>query len=233
LANVLHVAELARQYEMNGGVSFRGFIEELRRAAESPEAAEAPILEDGSDGVRLMTVHKAKGLEFPVVILVDMTCRMTRDAASRYLDSERGLCAIKLGGWAPHELYEHGAFEVARDQAEGVRLAYVAATRARDLLVVPTLGDEPWDGGWFSPLNRALYPPSARAVTRPAVRSALFSPRRIRCSSVRTSSRPDPLPYGPDSMCFLSTATRSSGGILGPCRSAWRPRSASGDRRLS
>ncbi len=168
LANVLHVAELARRYEMDGGVSFRGFIDELRRAAESPEAAEAPILEDGSDGVRLMTVHKAKGLEFPVVILADMTCRMTRDEAGRYLDASRGLCAIKLGGWAPHELYEHGAEEVARDQAEGVRLAYVAATRARDLLVVPALGDEPWEGGWFSPLNRALYPPAAsrRGATR-------------------------------------------------------------------
>ena len=42
-----------------------------------------------------------------------------------------------------------------------MRLAYVAATRARDLLVVPALGDEPWEGGWFSPLNRALYPPMA------------------------------------------------------------------------
>jgi ATP-dependent exoDNAse (exonuclease V) beta subunit len=51
--------------------------------------------------------------------------------------------------------------EVARDQAEGVRLAYVAATRARDLLVIPALGDDAWDGGWFAPLNRALYPPVA------------------------------------------------------------------------
>ena len=65
LANVLHVAELARQYERNDGLSFRGFVETLREAAERGDAAEAPIVEDGSDGVRLMTVHKAKGLEFP------------------------------------------------------------------------------------------------------------------------------------------------------------------------
>ena len=77
LANVLHIAELARQYEASGGISFRGFIDELRTAAAS-EAAEAPILEEGSDGVRLMTVHKAKGLEFPVVILADLTCNMSR-----------------------------------------------------------------------------------------------------------------------------------------------------------
>ncbi len=160
LANVLHVAELARQYEASGGISFRGFIDELRTAAAS-EAAEAPILEEGSDGVRLMTVHKAKGLEFPVVILADLTCGMNRKDASRYLDAPRGLCALKIGGWAPHELHQHEAKEVARDQAEGIRLAYVAATRARDLLVVPALGDDQWDGGWFAPLNRALYPPMA------------------------------------------------------------------------
>jgi ATP-dependent exoDNAse (exonuclease V) beta subunit len=176
LANVLHVAELARQYEASGGISFRGFIDELRTAAES-EAAEAPILEESSDGVRLMTVHKAKGLEFPVVILADLTCRLSRNDASRYLDPERRLCAIKIGGWAPHELHQHEAEEVMRDEAEGVRLAYVAATRARDLLVVPALGDEPWEGGWFGPLNRALYPPfearrtSTRAPKSPAFKS--------------------------------------------------------------
>src|SRR3954467_14996581 len=169
LANVLHVAELARQYEATGGISFRGFIDELRAAAAS-EAAEAPILEESSDGVRLMTVHKAKGLEFSVVILADLTCRLNRTDASRYLDASQGLCAMKIGGWAPHELFLHEAEEVARDQAEGVRLAYVAATRARDLLVVPALGDEPWEGGWFSPLNRALYPPLA--MRRTPVRSA-------------------------------------------------------------
>jgi ATP-dependent exoDNAse (exonuclease V) beta subunit len=157
LANVLHVAELARQYEAGGGISFRGFIEELRSASES-EAAEAPILEESSDGVRLMTVHKAKGLEFPVVILADLTCRLSRDDASRYLAPQNRLCAMRIGGWAPADLHEHEHEEVARDQAEGVRLAYVAATRARDLLVVPALGDEPWEGGWISPLNRALYP---------------------------------------------------------------------------
>ena len=68
---------------------------------------------------------------------------------------------MKMAGWAPHELHDHEAEEVARDQAEGVRLAYVAATRARDLLVVPAVGDEPWEGGWLGPLNRALYPPVA------------------------------------------------------------------------
>jgi ATP-dependent exoDNAse (exonuclease V) beta subunit len=158
LANVLQIAELARQYEMEGGLSFRGFVDALRAAADRAQAPEAPILEEGSEGVRLMTVHKAKGLEFPVVILADISCGLSRDEAQRYLDSERKLCAVKLAGWAPLDLIENNDREAKRDRAEGVRLAYVAATRARDLLVVPAIGDEPFDDGWVSPLNNALYP---------------------------------------------------------------------------
>ncbi len=61
---------------MTGGISFRGFVEELAAQAEKEEAAEAPVLEEDSDGVRLMTVHGAKGLEFPVVILADLTANL-------------------------------------------------------------------------------------------------------------------------------------------------------------
>jgi ATP-dependent exoDNAse (exonuclease V) beta subunit len=159
LANVLHVAELARQYEQAGGISFRGFVDELRGAAEGAQAAEAPILEEGSDGVRLMTVHKAKGLEFPVVILADPTCKLTRAEAGRWIDPDRGICAVKLAGLSPIDLLHHGVEELAREQAEAVRLAYVAATRARDVLVVPAIGDGPYEGGWLDPLIPAIYPP--------------------------------------------------------------------------
>ena len=163
LANVLHVGELARQYELGGGISFRGFVDELRQAAEAAQAAEAPILEEDSDGVRMMTVHKAKGLEFPVVILADLTCKLSRPEAGRWIDPASNLCAVKLGGWAPTDLILHGAEEAARDRAEGQRLAYVAATRARDVLVVPTIGDEVYEGGWLDPLTPAVYPgPSER-----------------------------------------------------------------------
>jgi ATP-dependent exoDNAse (exonuclease V) beta subunit len=160
LANVLHVAELARTYETTGGISFRGFVERLLEEAERGQTSEAPILEEGSEGVRIMTVHRAKGLEFPVVVLADITAGLT-GGVSRWVDAERGLCALKIAGWMPAELHEHANEETSRDEAEGLRVAYVAATRARDLLVVPTVGDEGFEAGWVSCLNAALYPPRA------------------------------------------------------------------------
>src|SRR3970282_1344900 len=123
--------------------SFRGCVGALHAEPRTGQPAEAPILEEGSDGVRLMTVHKAKGLEFPVVILADITARLTPWDASRHVDVDRELCALRIGGGSPTDLNIHKAMELAREQREGERIAYVAATRARDLLVVPAVGDEP------------------------------------------------------------------------------------------
>ena len=114
---MLQIQELARQYEAEGGLSFRGFVDELRDAADRAQTPEAPILEEGTDGVRLMTVHKAKGLEFPVVILADIGCKLHRPYAQRHLDAERGLAAVTLSGWTPLDLSEHNDLEtVARSR---------------------------------------------------------------------------------------------------------------------
>ncbi len=157
LANVYRVADLARSFELSGGVSFRGFVEELGAQAEKAESAEAPVLEEGAEGVRLMTVHAAKGLEFPIVILADMTANIAAGDPDRYVDARERLCATRLLRCAPWELREHEAEERLRERAEGVRVAYVAATRARDLLVIPSVGDEELEG-WLGPLNKAIYP---------------------------------------------------------------------------
>ena len=157
LANVYRIADLARSFELSGGVSFRGFVEEMDAQSEKAESAEAPVLEEGAEGVRLMTVHAAKGLEFPIVILADMTANIAASDPDRYVDARERLCATRLLRCAPWELRENEPAERLREGAEGVRVAYVAATRARDLLVIPTVGDEPLDG-WLGPLNKAIYP---------------------------------------------------------------------------
>jgi ATP-dependent helicase/nuclease subunit A len=162
LANVARVADLARTYETSGGISFRGFVEELAAQADKEEAAEAPVLEEDSDGIRLMTVHSAKGLEFKVVILADPMTGLSRGAPEQFVDGDRKLCATELLGCSPWELREHAPGEARKERAEGIRVAYVAATRARDLLVIPAVGDEPFpQEGWLSPLHKAIYPARA------------------------------------------------------------------------
>jgi ATP-dependent exoDNAse (exonuclease V) beta subunit len=191
LANVLHISDLARRYELEGGLSFRGFVDTLHDASSRAESPEAPILEEGSDGVRLMTVHKAKGLEFPIVVLADIACKLSLEDASRYLDPQKKLCAVRIGGWSPIDLQEHNDEEAKRDEAEGVRLAYVAATRARDMLIVPAVGDGPYDKGWLRPLNRALYPPRDRWQSPSTARGVpLFKGKQTIMPDARADGQP-------------------------------------------
>ncbi len=157
LANCLRMVDMARRFEQRGASSFRAFVECMEADAEAGQAEDAPIVEQGTEGVRMMTVHRAKGLEFPVVILADPTCPAARDIPSRHVDPERRLWLEPLCACTPVELLEASEEELLRDQAEAIRLAYVAATRARDLLVVPACGDRPLPG-WLEVLNPALYP---------------------------------------------------------------------------
>ena len=93
---------------------------------------------------------------------------------------------MRIGGWSPLDLLHQQAMEQARELEEGVRVAYVAATRARDLLVVPAVGDAPFDGGWVSPLDPAIYPPVAsrrQAAPAPAARRSSAT----RCCDGRTT----------------------------------------------
>jgi ATP-dependent helicase/nuclease subunit A len=167
LANCQRLIDMARHFE-RGATSFRAFVESVEADAERGEVDEAPIVEEGTEGVRVMTVYKAKGLEFPIVILADPTYKATRDVPSRHIDPTRSLWLERLCGAAPTELREASDLELKRDRAEAIRVAYVAATRARDLLVVPVCGDQPIEG-WFEMLDPMLYPPDgSRRTSEPA-----------------------------------------------------------------
>ena len=191
LANVERICELARHFEVRAGSSFRAFVDELSRQAEKPTGDEAPVAEEGAEGVRIMTVHRAKGLEFPVVVLADLTASIARQEPERTLDPAARLCASRILGCAPYELLERRDAELALDREEGVRVAYVAATRARDLLVVTTVGDEK-RRGWLEPLNKALYPTTERwRRSETAVGTPAFGESSVLERPIELEGRPE------------------------------------------
>jgi len=168
LANVLRFGQLATEAEEGGATSFRAFVEEVERAAERGADVRAGTLEEGTEGVRIMTIHSSKGLEFPVVILCDPEHNTTFSKPTRFIDSEAGCWYQSLVGCVPIELQEAAAEVLARDAEESNRLLYVATTRARDILVIPALADKVLKG-WTEPLRPAIYPnyPERLASTPP------------------------------------------------------------------
>ena len=140
LTNVRRLLEEARAFEASGGLSLRGFVERLETAAASDVGAAGPTMDEDVTGVQLLTIHGAKGLEFPVVILCDAAAARTGQARRR-LDRENGIFAVELGnsGIIPWDLHDAAHLEAAEEIAELDRLLYVAMTRARDLLVSPVV----------------------------------------------------------------------------------------------
>jgi ATP-dependent helicase/nuclease subunit A len=139
VANLEKVVALARQASDLGVLTLRGFVRLLEdRIANAREEPDLPATRPGDpDTVRILSIHKAKGLEAPIVALYD-----TADRAANEPDViplwEEGRVAIGFRkgcqppGWDALVLRERG-----RVGAELKRLLYVACTRARDLLVVP------------------------------------------------------------------------------------------------
>ena len=136
------VVEQARAYQRAGGSSLRGFLDWIeRQVVERARAVESPAPESDEDCVRIMTIHAAKGLEFPVVVLTGFGSTPNRNTDSVIVDRTSGRAEIQLtlsgGIHVPTPGYEAAkGRESAAAEAEDVRLAYVACTRAKDHLVV-------------------------------------------------------------------------------------------------
>ncbi len=141
IANVHKLLRLARRFEAAEGRDLRGFLDLVdylkRAAAIEPDA---PVEGVEPDAVRLMTIHAAKGLEFPVVCVADMGRKANNQSPDLLVDGPRlGLRLVRLdGGESVKTLdYEELLLERRRrDAEEEDRILYVAMTRARDRLIL-------------------------------------------------------------------------------------------------
>ena len=143
IANVRKLIEQARTFQRRRCCTLREFVAQMRRLLDGePRESEAPLHGASQKAVQVMTIHQAKGLEFPVVILADLGREMRRDHRSPVVvDARYGTLVVPAFGSGryrlPHRLVEAWRQQnLDRDAAERARLLYVACTRARDLLVL-------------------------------------------------------------------------------------------------
>jgi ATP-dependent exoDNAse (exonuclease V) beta subunit len=173
LANIRKLMRLGRGYEAAEGRDLRGFIGYLAdRAAgfDRPEGQAATHAE-AHDGVRIMTVHAAKGLEFPVVAVADLGRRLSGRPADVLIGrdgEDDGRVGIQLARIASHgvQLFDYGELKDATAEAEAAeecRLAYVAASRAQERLILSGCFSESWDA---KPLEE-------RPISRPVIERLL------------------------------------------------------------
>ncbi len=158
-ANLLKLADQARAFSASEGGGLRPFAQWLakERDEESPEA-DAVVAEETDDAVRVMTIHAAKGLEFPIVGLANLST----GAPNRHApipDAARSRLHLRVGTgysgpFVTPGYHEAHAEERALVSAELRRWLYVAATRARDHLIVPIIVG----GRQAGPLLEALKP---------------------------------------------------------------------------
>ncbi len=145
LANVRKLLRLAREFEREHGPDLHGFIGLLAvRIAGGGGAreGEAPVESESVDAVRLMTIHRSKGLEFPVVCVADLGRAPSFRAPLLRLGRDGARIGIRIGQpgtSARFQALDYNALKAEADLAEldeQRRLFYVAMTRARERLVL-------------------------------------------------------------------------------------------------
>ena len=142
LANVHKLLRLARAFETAEGRDLRGFLDHAQRLQETSAGREsdAPVEGVEPDAVRLMSIHAAKGLEFPVVCVADLGRAPNVRQPDLLVHGERlGISLVRLDGARalPALDYEELAEERKRAESqEEDRILYVAMTRARERLLL-------------------------------------------------------------------------------------------------
>lgn len=135
IANLDALVTLARPYRVQG---LSAFVEALSADWEARAPVAEGRIDESEAAVSLVTIHSAKGLEWPVVIPVNTVTNLRAPDQFVHRQSDDTLHWV-LGGLPSPALAEAQAEEAASEAWERERLWYVAMTRARDLLVLPEI----------------------------------------------------------------------------------------------
>jgi ATP-dependent exoDNAse (exonuclease V) beta subunit len=159
-ANLRKLARLARSYEELRGPDVQGFVRFVaEQDAVGASELEAVAEEEGTDVIRLLTIHSAKGLEFKVVVVADAGRDRARPDADEILCLPDGRLGFRVADPETGKRLTTAEYEAVRaaeqdaEEAERRRLYYVAMTRAIDRLIVSgAIGDRGADAatpiGW-------------------------------------------------------------------------------------
>ena len=148
IANLEKLVDRARAFAGAGGGGLGAFLAWAAEAGDASGEQESQVDDEG-DVVHLLTIHKAKGLEYPIVALVGGALAGGGRGGEPIVDRERRRLAIKLKAelpGAPARDLEPQAYTILRQReqlmeaSESRRLLYVATTRARDRLIICCFG---------------------------------------------------------------------------------------------
>ncbi len=165
VANLHKLIEVARNFERKESFTLPDFVRHLENLVnEESREQKAQIFPEGSDSVQLMSIHQAKGLEFPVVFIADLDRRYSGGSSGNVIYSKDHGIAVKLreltgGEFLDTYLYDKIKEEAGRkEEAEEKRLFYVATTRARDHLVLsgPIFNPGSRNNNWAAQLRNFL-----------------------------------------------------------------------------
>jgi ATP-dependent helicase/nuclease subunit A len=154
-ANLRKLARLARSFEELRGPDVEGFVRFVaEQDAVGASELEAAAEEEGTDVIRLLTIHSAKGLEFKVVVVADAGRDRGRQDADEILCLPDGRLGFRVADPASGQRLSTPEYETVKaaerdaEEAERRRLYYVAMTRAIDRLIVSgAIGEGGADAG--------------------------------------------------------------------------------------
>ena len=194
LGNIRKFVDLARQL---AGTSLDEFVAYVRRRRDELQAREGQAVLDQSEAVRLLTVHGAKGLQFPIVFVPEahLPSRVTYDQVRWRTEEGISLTLEKEIGSDETSRRRPGFYSylLSRDEAEEAaehkRLFYVAATRAADALYISG-DDPPRSDGWLAAAHSALGADTGGVEVR--------SPIPVDLDAIARRAAPQSVPIPPE-----------------------------------